>query len=151
MRVFESLSEFETAVGEELGASDWTTITQEQVNQFADATGDHQWIHVDQERAKEGPFGGTIVHGFLTLSMVPVLISEVYRVDNLAMGINYGAEKLRFPHPVPVGSRVRARATLSSLTAGAAGSQARIAVVIEIEGVEKPGCVVEVIFVLAAS
>ena len=99
MRTFASLEEFVAAKGESLGFSEWHTITQEQVNAFADATGDHQWIHVDIERAASGPFGGTIAHGYLTVSLLPVLSSEIFRVQNLTMGINYGLDRVRFPSP----------------------------------------------------
>src|SRR3954465_1079469 len=107
MRTFNKLSELPALVGQELGVSDWTTITQEQVDKFADATGDHQWIHVDPERAKQGPFGGPIAHGYLTLSLAPVLFGQVLRVDGISMGVNYGLNKVRFPAPVAVGSKVR--------------------------------------------
>src|SRR5689334_794307 len=108
MRVFANLAELATAKGEHLGYSDWHTVTQEQIDQFADATGDHQWIHVDTEKAAAGPFGTTIAHGYLTLSLLPVLLKDVYRVDGIRMGINYGSNKIRYPATVPVGSRIRA-------------------------------------------
>ena len=101
------------AVGTHLGWSDWHTVTQQQIDTFADATGDHQWIHVDPEKAAAGPFGGTVAHGFLTLSLVPMLVWQVYRVEGVRMGVNYGANKLRFPSPVPVDSKVRAGVELS--------------------------------------
>jgi acyl dehydratase len=151
MRVFESLDAFTATVGSELGTSDWITVTQEQIDLFAEATGDHQWIHVDPQRAAQGPFGGTIAHGYLTLSLVPTMAESIYRINGLAMGVNYGAEKLRFPHPVLVGSRLRETATLTSVEAGPAGTQARIRFVVEIEGVDKPACVVEVVYVLAGA
>ncbi len=102
-RVFDSLDDFKAAAGEVLGTSDWMTITQEQVNTFADATHDHQWIHVDPERAAKGPFGGTIAHGYLTLALLPAFAEQIYTINGLAFGMNYGANKLRFPNPVPVG------------------------------------------------
>ena len=148
-RVFESLEDFTAAAGTELGTSDWITVTQEMVNTFADATGDHQWIHVDPERAARGPFGGPIAHGYLTLSLLPVLSSQIYRVEGLAMGVNYGANKVRFPHPVPVGSRVRATGTLKETAEIAIGTQAIISFVIEIDGIEKPACIAEVVYVMA--
>ncbi len=110
-------------VGEHLGYSEWHEVTQEQVNLFADATGDHQWIHVDVERAKAGPFGGPIAHGYLTLSLVPVLLDEIMEVTGISMAINYGLNKLRFPAPVPVGSKVRAGATLAQLEDVTGGAQ----------------------------
>jgi acyl dehydratase len=125
-------------VGTELGTSDWMTVTQGQVDLFAEATGDHQWIHVDPDRAAQGPFGRTIAHGCLTLALTPILAESIYTIDRLATAVNYGAEKLRFPHAVPVGSRVRARAILASISDNATGTQARISFVVEIEGVDKP-------------
>jgi acyl dehydratase len=150
MRVFADLSEFVAAKGEPLGRSDWHEITQEQVNQFADATGDHQWIHVDVERAKAGPFGGTIAHGYLTLSLIPLLGSSIYQVDGLKMGINYGTNKVRFPNPVRVGSRVRASAELVEVTEAPLGTQAVVKYTIEIEDQPKPACVAETVVLLAA-
>ncbi|MGH3521196.1 MAG: MaoC family dehydratase [Haloechinothrix sp.] len=141
MRTFSAIDELLTAVGEELGSSEWLEIDQERVNRFADATGDHQWIHVDPERAKEGPFGTTIAHGYLTLSLLPQLMRQIYRVDGVRMGINYGLNKVRFPAPVPVGSRVRATAALSEAKAVTGGVQAEATVTIEIEGSDKPACV----------
>ncbi len=149
-RVFESLDEFKAAAGEELGTSDWVTVTQEQINTFADATGDHQWIHVDPERAAQGPFGAPIAHGYLTLSLLPALAENIYDVKGLAMGVNYGANKVRFPHPVPVNSRVRATGTLKETSDIAIGTQVIINFVIEIEGVDKPACIAEVVYVMAA-
>src|SRR5690554_2566359 len=111
-RTFANLDEFKAAAGEELGTSDWIEVTQEKVNLFADSTGDHQWIHVDPEMAAKGPFGGTIAHGYFTLSLLPVIAEQCYSVGNLVMGLNYGANKVRYPHPVLVGSRVRGTATL---------------------------------------
>lgn len=142
-KVFESLDAVKGAVGTELGPSDWLEITQERINLFADATDDHQWIHVDPERAAAGPFGTTIAHGFLTLSLVSHLMPQVIRVNGISMGINYGANKVRFPSPVPVGSRIRARGVLQSVDDLPGGLQVTILVTIEIEGREKPACVVE--------
>jgi acyl dehydratase len=133
-------------VGDHLGYSEWHEVTQEQVNLFADATGDHQWIHVDVERAKAGPFGGPIAHGYLTLSLTPALLDEVLHVSGVAMGINYGLNKLRFPSPVPVGSRVRAGAKLAGVEDVAGGVQVALAVTFEIEGGAKPACVAEILF-----
>jgi acyl dehydratase len=144
VRAFASPDELMKAVGEHLGHSEWHEIGQERVNGFADATGDHQWIHVDQEAAKAGPFGTTIAHGFLTLSLVPVLAGEVYRVDNVKMGINYGLDKVRFPATVPVGSRVRAGVEVLGADEVAENAyQIRCRVTIEREGGDKPVCVAE--------
>ena len=143
MHVFTRLEELEQAVGTHLGFSDWTEVTQEQVQLFADATGDHQWIHLDQERAAAGPFGRTIAHGYLTLALVPLLGSQVYRVDGLSMGINYGSDKVRFPAVVPVGSRVRGGVELLSLKPVSMGSQLATRVTVEVEGSDKPACVAE--------
>ncbi len=144
MRTFANPEELAKAVGEQLGYSEWHTVDQDRVNGFADATGDHQWIHVDPERAKAGPFGTTIGHGFLTLSLVPVLVGEVYRVDGVRMGINYGLDKVRFPAPLPVGSRVRAGVELLSADPSPdGGTQVKCKVTIEREGGDKPVCVAE--------
>jgi acyl dehydratase len=129
-------------VGQHLGWSDWVTITQEQVDQFADATGDHQWIHVDPERAtKESPFGGPIAHGYLTLSLLPDLMPQILEVTGFRMGVNYGTEKVRFPAPVPVGSRIRAGATLESATPFDGGVQMVVTATVEVEGASKPSMV----------
>lgn len=149
-RVFDTLDDFIAAAGEELGTSDWITVTQEQINTFADATGDHQWIHVDPERAAEGPFGATIAHGYLTLSLLPVFSSQIYDVKGLAMGVNYGANKVRFPNPVPVDSRLRATATLKETADIPIGTQAVISFVVEREGAEKPALIAEVVYVMAS-
>jgi acyl dehydratase len=129
-------------VGQHLGHSDWVEITQERVNRFADATGDHQWIHVDPERAaQESPFGGPIAHGYLTLSLLPMLMPQIVELTGFRMTVNYGTEKVRFPAPVPVGSRVRAGATLDSATPVEGGVQVLITVTVEIEGGAKPAMV----------
>lgn len=148
MKTFNGLDEFEQAVGTHLGHSDWHTVTQEQIDLFAEATGDRQWIHVDPERAKDGPFGTTIAHGFLTLSLIPGLVWQVYTVEGLSMGVNYGSDKVRFPAPVPVGSRVRAGAELLSLHRGESGARATVRVTVEIDGADKPACVAETVSVL---
>jgi acyl dehydratase len=142
----DGINGLEKLVGEHLGYSEWHEVTQEQVNLFADATGDHQWIHVDVERAKAGPFGGPIAHGYLTLSLAPTLLTEIMRVDGVAMGINYGLNKLRFPSPVPVGSKLRAGATLASVEPVSGGVQVTLNVTFEIEGGSKPVCVAEILF-----
>ena len=134
-------------VGQHLGYSDWVEITQEQVNQFADATGDHQWIHVDPERAKkESPFGGPIAHGYLTLSLLVPLFTQVLVLTDTVMGVNYGLNKVRFPSPVPVGARVRLTATLSGAEDIAGGKQLTFACVIEREGGDKPVCIAEPVY-----
>ena len=133
-------------VGSHLGYSDWVEVSQDQVNLFADATDDHQWIHVDPERAKQGPFGGPIAHGYLTLSLAPVLFAQVLRVDGISMGVNYGLNKVRFPAPVPVGSKVRMGATLANVEDIAGGVQVTMDLTFEVEGKDKPSCVAECIY-----
>ena len=134
-------------VGQHLGHSDWVEITQERVNEFAEATGDHQWIHVDPERAKkESPYGGPIAHGYLTLSLIIPMYSEVLTVTDAKMGVNYGLNKVRFPAPVPVGAKVRLTATLKGVEEVAGGLQVTIAGVIEAEGGSKPVCIAEPVF-----
>ena len=133
-------------LGQHLGYSDWITITQEQVNAFADATGDHQWIHVDVERAKAGPFKAPIAHGYLTLSLGPGLSPQIYTVSGVAMGVNYGANKVRFPAPVPVGSKVRLGAKLLGVEDVSGGVQVTMEFVFEVEGASKPSCVAECVF-----
>jgi acyl dehydratase len=133
-------------VGDHLGYSDYVQITQEQVNQFADATGDHQWIHVDGERAKAGPFGAPIAHGYLTLSLGPALLPQIMEVSGVAMGVNYGANKIRFPSPVPVGAKVRLGAKLLAVEDVTGGAQGTVEMTFEVEGAPKPSCVAEVIF-----
>jgi len=131
--------------GSELGTSPWREITQEQVNTFADATGDHQWIHVDTERAKDGPYGGTIAHGFLTLSLIPVLFAQTVKVTGIRMALNYGLNKVRFPQPVPVGSRLRAQVRNQAVDDVTGGVQATYQITIEMEDATKPVCVAEFI------
>jgi len=142
----EGIDGLKARVGDHLGYSEWHQVTQQQVNLFADATDDHQWIHVDVERAAQGPFGGPIAHGYLTLSLAPQLLHEVVAVGGMSMGINYGLNKLRFPAPVPVGSRLRAGATLVSAEDVTGGVQVTLGVTFEIEGSPKPACVAEVLF-----
>ncbi len=144
-RVFQSPADLQGAVGQHLGYSDWLEITQERIDKFADATGDHQWIHVDPERAKTGPFGATIAHGYLTLSLVSMFLPQIVDVRGIRMGINYGTDKVRFPAPVPCGSRVRAGGELIKLEDVKDGVQATIRVTVEIEGSARPACVVETI------
>lgn len=142
-RVFTSSEELRAAVGEDLGVSDWLEVDQQRIDRFADATGDHQWIHVDPDRAASGPFGRTIAHGYLTLSLLPAFVPQVLRVDGARMGINYGVNKVRFPSPVPVGSRLRARAALTDVTDVDGGVQLTTKVTVEREGGDKPVCVAE--------
>ena|SRR5438128_2780254 len=131
-------------VGQHIGYSEWHEVTQEQVNLFAEATGDHQWIHTDPERAKAGPFGGPIAHGYLTLSLAPALLPQILQVGGISMGVNYGCGKVRFPSPVPVGAKVRAGAELVSVDDVAGGAQVTMQVTFECEGAPKPSCVAEV-------
>ncbi|MEU6081116.1 MaoC family dehydratase [Streptomyces sp. NPDC047108] len=144
-RVFSSLDELRSAVGEQLGFSDWLEIDQKRIDLFADATGDHQWIHVDPEKAAAGRFGTTIAHGYLTLSLLPVLVPQLMRVDGVRMGVNYGSNKVRYPSPVPVGSRVRATAKIAGITEVEGGVQLTTSVTVEREGSEKPACVAETV------
>ena len=141
--VFEDLAAVQAAVGRHLGYSDWLEITQERIDLFAQATGDHQWIHVDPERAAHGPFGTTIAHGYLTLSLSNLFLPQIVEVRGVSMGVNYGTDKVRFPAPVPVGSRVRGGAQLAAVTEIPGGVQTTMVVTIEIEGGAKPACVVE--------
>ncbi|MEV4072386.1 MaoC family dehydratase [Nonomuraea fuscirosea] len=143
MRTFANVQELKAAVGESFGPTEWRTVTQDQVNLFADATDDHQWIHVDVERAKEGPFGGTIAHGYLTLSLLPSFMFALIKVNGIAMGVNYGLNKVRFPRPVPVGGRIRALGELTDVKGTPAGYLANLKVTIEIEGEKRPACIAE--------
>jgi acyl dehydratase len=148
MRVFTSLDDVAAAQGEELGTTDWVTIEQSRVDQFAEATGDHQWIHVDVERAASGPFGGTIAHGYLTLSLVPWLGSQVFSLETPGAKLNYGVNKVRFPNPVRVGSRVRNTVSVGEVTDLPSGKQLTLKHVVEIEGEDKPACVAETVVLL---
>lgn len=141
--VFSSPDELLQAVGSDLGASEWIEIDQRRIDLFADATGDHQWIHVDPEAAAAGPFGATIAHGYLTLALTNQFLPEIVRVEGVSMGINYGANKVRFPQPVTVGSKVRASAVLTEAQEIPGGVQAVITITVEIDGQDKPACVVE--------
>jgi acyl dehydratase len=143
MRVFNGVDELRSAVGSQLGVSDWVTVDQSHIDTFAEATGDHQWIHVDQERAKAGPFGATIAHGFLTLSLLPVLVSQTYRIEGTKMGVNYGLNKVRFTSPVPVGTEVRGNIELVDIADVSGGVQMTTKVTVEIEGSERPALVAE--------
>jgi acyl dehydratase len=151
VHVFATLEELAaTEEGTHLGASGWVTIDQTMIDTFADATGDHQWIHVDAERAAQSPFGSTIAHGFLTLSLLPRLAQEVYRVDGVRMAVNYGLDKVRFVAPVPVGSRVRVSTTLRRTEEAGGGLRVFLESTVELEGSEKPACVAQTIAQLFA-
>ena len=143
MRTFETIAELQGFVGQEIGTSEWITVTQERIQLFADATGDHQWIHLDVERAKAGPFGTTIAHGFLTLSLLPEMSASAFAVKGTRMGVNYGLNKVRFPAPVPSGSRLRARFKLTNYEPLEGGAQLTVEVTMEREGSDKPVCVAE--------
>jgi acyl dehydratase len=140
------IDELKGLAGQDLGASEWLEITQERVNTFADATDDHQWIHVDVEKAKGGPFGGPIAHGYLTLSLVIPLFNELLKIDGVKMGVNYGLEKVRFPHPVPVGSKIRLNAKVVSVEDVPGGTQSTFDFTVEIDGVAKPACVARTVY-----
>ncbi|KAA0931390.1 MaoC family dehydratase [Streptomyces apricus] len=142
-RIFTSAEELKAAVGEQLGYSDWVEIDQKRIDLFADATGDHQWIHVDAPRAAAGPFGTTIAHGYLTLSLLPLFGPQLLTVEGVKMGVNYGTNKVRFPSPVPVGSRLRATARITDVVEVAGGVQVSVGFTVEREGGEKPACVAE--------
>jgi acyl dehydratase len=142
---FASLDALKAAVGTEIGVGEWFEISQDRINQFADATDDHQWIHIDPERAASGPFGTTIAHGFLTLSLIPGLVDGMTRVEAVKMGVNYGVNKVRFPAPVPVGSRVRARVEVLTVDDVPGGAQVVSKVTIERDGGDKPVCVAETV------
>ena len=143
MRSFETIAEFKDLVGQEIGVSDWITVTQERIQLFADATNDHQWIHLDAERAKAGPFGTTIAHGFLTLSLLPEMAASAFGVRETRMGVNYGLNKVRFPAPVPSGSRLRGRFKLIAYEPLEGGAQVTVQVTMEREGSDKPVCIAE--------
>ena len=142
MRTIKGIEELKQLAGQELGSGDWHEVTQEQINQFADATGDHQWIHTDVERAKKGPFGGPIAHGYFTLSIIPVLLRDVMSVEGMRIGLN----KLRFPAPVPIGSKIRANVKCASVEEVSGGLQGTFDVTVEVDGQDKPGCVAQVIY-----
>jgi acyl dehydratase len=150
MRTFTSLEELSDVVGEDLGPSDWLEVTQERVDAFADATGDHQWIHVDVDRASKGPFGGTIAHGYLTLSLIPRFAPELFEIYTPGARLNYGVNKVRFPSPVRVGSRIRAAARIVEVSDVPAGRQLLTRYTVEIEGEPKPACVAETVVLLLA-
>lgn len=143
MKVFQTIAELEALVGTDLGTSEWITVTQERIQLFADATGDHQWIHVDPVRAKAGPFGTTIAHGFMTLSLLPEMAASAIEVRDARMGVNYGLNKVRFPAPVPSGSRLRGHFTLVKFEPLEGGAQLTYGVRMEREGSDKPVCIAE--------
>ncbi|MET7333243.1 MaoC family dehydratase [Nonomuraea sp. NPDC005650] len=143
MRTFANVQELKAAVGETFGPTEWRTVTQDQVNLFADATDDHQWIHVDVDRAKEGPFGGTIAHGYLSLSLLPSFMFSMVKVEGIAMGVNYGLNKVRFPRPILVGARIRAVGELTDVKGTPAGYLSNLKMTIEIEGEKRPACIAE--------
>ncbi|WP_280295460.1 MaoC family dehydratase [Nocardia abscessus] len=145
MRVFATLDELTAAVGDVVGVTDWLTITQQQIDRFAEATGDHQWIHTDPQRAARGPFGATIAHGYLTLSLIPYFSERLFSMEGARMGVNYGTGKVRFPAPVPVGSRLRDRAELLDVSELPDGARLTMRHTIEIEGAPKPACVAEIL------
>lgn len=146
VRVIRSVEELRSLVGQELGSSDWVEITQQQIDAFADATGDHQWVHCDPERAaRESPYGMTIAHGFLTLSLCPALAAQIFSIEGLRMGVNYGLNRVRFPNAVKVGSRVRMTSQLTELKEVTGGVQATYKQSFEVEGESKPACVAETV------
>ena len=147
MRTITGLDGLRQAEGEVLGTSDWHEVTQDAINDFADVTGDHQWIHVDPERCKcESPFGGPIAHGYYTIALAPALLAQVLTVEGIRMGVNYGLNKMRLPSPVPVGSRVRLRATLAGYEPIPGGASVTIGLTFDVENQAKPSCVAEVIY-----
>ncbi|PUA81868.1 MaoC family dehydratase [Nocardioides currus] len=148
MRIFTTLDEVAASANSEIGTTDWLLIDQERINLFADATGDHQWIHVDEDRAKAGPFGTTIAHGFLTVSLLPLFNVESFALDTPGARLNYGLNKVRFPHPVPVGSRLRSHVSFGDVTDLPTGKQLVIRHTLEIEGIDKPACVAELVVLL---
>ena len=139
------LADLKAMIGQEIAVSDWVTVTQERINQFAEATGDFQWIHVDVERARNSPFKSTIAHGFLTLSLIPLFNGQCIRMPSVTMSVNYGTNKVRFANAVPSGSRLRGRFTVKELEEIGGGMQVTMNVVVEIEGMEKPACIAEAV------
>lgn len=148
MRVFADVGELKTAVGEVMGESEWITVSQEMIDRFADATGDHQWIHVDREKAKSSPFGTTIAHGFLTLSLIPRLLDKVYRVDKVAARLNYGCNKVRFTQPVPSGGRIKARIRLAEVEETPKGVRITSEATVILDGSARPACIAELVAVV---
>jgi acyl dehydratase len=148
MRSFSSVEELTDAIGEEIGPTDWFEVTQERVDAFAEATNDHQWIHVDPERAKDSPFGGTIAHGYMTLALIPFFTSQLFALQTPGAKLNYGTNKVRFPAPLPVGGRLRATASVAEVAETGAGIQLVTRYTLEIEGQDKPACVAETVVLL---
>ncbi|SMX83651.1 Acyl dehydratase [Brevibacterium sp. 239c] len=148
MRTLNGIDEITSLVGTELGSSEWTTIDQEAINTFADVTDDHQWIHIDEQRAADGPYGSTIVHGFFTLSLIPKFSSEIFTIEGVSIRVNYGLNKVRFAQPVPVGSRLRGTVSVNEVIPGDKGTQVILKHVIEIEGEDRPACIAEVVTLL---
>jgi acyl dehydratase len=148
MRHFASITELAQAAGEELGQSEWVTVSQDMINRFAEATGDFQWIHVDIARAKTSPFGGTVAHGYLTLALAPRLMDQIYRVDNIRLRINYGCNKVRFTEPVKSGGRVRLHLKLMSVNPTPKGARVVTSASFELEGAKRPACLAELVAVL---
>ena len=148
MRTINGIDEIESLIGEELGSSEWMTMDQDAINTFADVTGDHQWIHVDEARAAEGPYGATIVHGFFTLSLIPKFSTEVFTIEGVSIRVNYGLNKVRFLQPVVVGSRLRGTISVKDVSRGDKGTQVILEHTIEIEGQDRPACVAEVVTLL---
>ncbi|WP_152347203.1 MaoC family dehydratase [Brevibacterium sp. CFH 10365] len=148
MRTINGIDEIESLIGQELGSSEWMTMDQDAINTFADVTGDHQWIHVDEARAAEGPYGATIVHGFFTLALIPKFSTEVFTIEGVAIRVNYGLNKVRFLQPVVVGSRLRGTISVNNVIRGDKGTQVILEHTIEIEGEDRPACVAEVVTLL---
>ncbi|SDR95776.1 Acyl dehydratase [Brevibacterium siliguriense] len=148
MRTINGIDEIESLIGQGLGSSEWMTMDQDAINTFADATGDHQWIHVDEARAAEGPYGATIVHGFFTLSLIPKFSTEVFTIEGVSIRVNYGLNKVRFLQPVLVGSRLRGIINVKDVIRGEKGTQVILEHTIEIDGQDRPACVAEVVTLL---
>ena len=148
MRTINGIDEFESLIGQELGTSEWLTMDQDAINSFADVTGDHQWIHVDEARAAEGPYAATIVHGFFTLALIPKFSSEVFTIEGVSIRVNYGLNKVRFLQPVVVGSRLRGKVEVKDVIRGEKGTQVILQQTIEIDGQERPACIAEVVTLL---
>ncbi|WP_166821016.1 MaoC family dehydratase [Brevibacterium limosum] len=148
MRTINGIDEIESLIGQELGSSEWMTMDQDAINTFADVTGDHQWIHVDEARAAEGPYGATIVHGFFTLALIPKFSTEVFTIEGVAIRVNYGLNKVRFLQPVVVGSRLRGTISVNNVIRGDKGTQVILEHTIEIDGEDRPACVAEVVTLL---
>jgi len=148
MRILEGVTEIRAAVGTDLGTGSWTTVTQPMIDDFAAVTGDRQWIHVDPDRAAAGPFGGTIAHGYLTLALLPLLLSDAFEIAGFRMKVNYGLDRVRLPAPVPVGSRLRAQATLTSVEATGRGERVVVRTTVQIDGTDAPACVADTVSLL---